>query len=86
MDKQIKKTFKLKMAGQAIIDMEIEGSEELVNSFIKQTLIETFGAFYESRKVFQEYIMNGIKLKAQYVWRDEKGHFLSAKQMKEKIG
>ena len=81
--KNIEKTFKLTMGGSAVIDLKVEGSKDLVNAFCNQALTDTFGAFYKTREVFQEYVVNGIKLKAQFIWRDEKGHFLSQEKIVE---
>ena len=80
---RITKTFNLKMAGTSVINLEIEGSPDLVESFVNDALIGYSGAFGKAKEAFQEYIINGIKLKAHFMWRDEKGHFLSHEKVIE---
>ena len=68
MEENITKTLKITLANQEIINLEITGSKSLVDK------IDIDG--YEIKKELSGFILNGFKLKAHYIFKDEKGRFV----------
>lgn len=55
------KRFVLQVNGKVALSLQISGSDELVDTFVKQTLDGSFGAFNDLRKAVVEAGNAGIK-------------------------
>lgn len=71
----MRKTFKLSLGGRTVTDLVIEGDDDIVESFVKYALTDSFGAFYNTREAFTEIFINGIKHEIQVVKRTPDGKF-----------
>lgn len=73
----MKKQFTLKMQGKTIIDIEVEGDEDIIKSFCKEMFLDSMSLFYKMKDDLSEFYINGIKSQYKIVARDEKGHFIN---------
>ena len=73
----MKKQFTLKMEGKTVINMEISGSKDVVQSFNREMFIDSMGLFYKMKQELSDFYINGIKSKYQIIARDEKGHYVN---------
>lgn len=73
-----KKHFKLTLNDKTIIDLGIEGDDNLVEDFVEIALTDSYGAFRKSQDIFGDIFINGIKHEIQVIRRDDKGHFIKS--------
>jgi hypothetical protein len=72
MAENIERKFKLVINSRNVIDLRVEGDPEIVNSFVNNTLIDTFGVFRDMRAYVNDVIKDPNTLKP----RDSKGRFV----------
>jgi hypothetical protein len=72
----MKKQFTLRMKGKAIIDMEFDGDDDIVNSFVKTWFLDSFGVAYRMKDQMGDFFIDGVKSNYILVQRDEKGHYI----------
>lgn len=77
----MKKYFTMKIDGEKVVRIEVDGSDEIVEFFVKQMFTDTFGIFYKWKDAFAEMFLNGIKVKMSTVFRREDGKFISPKEI-----
>lgn len=73
----MKKVFTLKMQGKTIVDLEVEGNDEIVEKFCEQVLLNQWGAFSKMRDQLSEFFIDGIKSQYRIIAKDEKGRFIN---------
>lgn len=80
----IKKSFKMSLGGRVVIDLEIEGDQDIIDAFTKQCITDSFGIFYKTKDEIMKFILNGLQVSAEIALRDSKGRYVNKEQLLKK--